>query len=782
MTPPDDQPAAAFPVTAPCAHLAIPGAGCGHTAHHTDYMAREIGSVALSPTGTVVAGSWTSFELVFTAGRFGMDDTGSIRICTRQVSDLARPQFTDPKAPNYISAEASNGATLRLSFDPKLAMRPWSRTITVAVERGFLAPGDTITVRLGDRRGGSPGLRMQTYCEDEFRFLVLADVFATCNWALLPDQPCIAIVPGEPAAWRAVLPTLRRAGEPFALCLRADDAWGNPTDRLTGRFRLRASVPVEGLPEAFDWPAGARAHRIEGLRAAPGDLEIRWLDESGRELAASNPLRIAERATLLPFWADLHGQSGETVGTNSARRLAEYARDCAFLDAMCHQGNDFQITGEFWADLNRLTAEFDRPDRFVFFPGYEWSGNTALGGDRNVIFAEEGRTIRRSCHALVEDLSDAGNDALDVKALHAALRQEDGVLCVPHVGGRYANLHYAHDRALERAVEVHSDWGTFDWLLEDAFAVGARVGIFAGSDGHKGRQGASHPGASQFGSYGGLTCILAEELSRPALFAALRRRRHYATTAATRVLLDLQVRLGVPADLHIDDPALGGAPAGRTAEATMGDILTGVTVEDCLLSAELSAAAPVERIELRNRTELLEVWRPYATADLGRRIRVVWEGSEYRGRGRETLWKGGVSIAGNGFGAVRAINRWNLDKPFAAAADRVSFEAVTTGGFGGFEAVLDDPAAGEIEIATNLVQARLRVEEIGLEDRAFEAGGLGRRIRVFRLPDANPHRAVRLERRVRLHSGQDNALYLRATLEDGAVVWSSPVYLIRQGG
>ena len=550
---------------------------------------------------------------------------------------------------------------------------------------------------------------------------------------------------------------------------------------MSGRFRFRAEgAAPAGLPDAFEWPEGARAHRIEGLRAAaPGDLRLEWLDEAGRALAVSNPLRIAESAPLLPFWADLHGQSGETIGSNSARRLAEYARDCAFLDAMCHQGNDFQITGDFWRDLNRLTAEFDRPGRFVFFPGYEWSGNTALGGDRNVIFAGEGRTIRRSCHALVEDLSDAGNDAFDVRALHQALRREGEVLCVPHVGGRYADLRYAHDRALERAVEVHSDWGTFDWLLEDAFAVGARVGVVANSDGHKGRQGASHPGASQFGSYGGLTCILAEELSRPALFRALRRRRHYATTAATRALLDVRVALDAPADLHEDDPALGGPPVRRAAEAEMGDILTGVPGAECEFLAELSAAAPVERIEIAQPDgagrDLAALRRGRSRAARPRAVGRVG----YRGRGRETVWRGAVYIAGNRFASVRPINRWNLDKPFAAGDSRVEFEAVTTGGFGGFEAMLEDAAEGEIAIATNLVEARVPVAGIGLEDRAFEAGGLGRRIRVFRLPDTNGHRAVRLSRRVPLRAEGDNALYIRATLEDGAVVWSSPVYLIR---
>lgn len=758
----------------------IPGYGQGHTAHHTDYLAAEIGAVAITPEGAVEAGSHAEFTITFTAGRFGVDDTGSLRICMRQVSDVGRPQFSDPKAPNYVTAEASNGAELGLSFNPKLAMRPWSRTITVTVNRGFLAPGETITIRLGDRRGGSPGLRMQTYCEEQFHFLVFADVFATTNWALLEKQPTLRIVPGKPAAHHAVLPTLRRPGQGFALSLRADDVWGNPTGRIGGRFRLCASAPIMGLPESFVWPEGQRAHRIERLSAEAGELAIDWLDEAGVLLARSNPLRIAE-APLLPFWADLHGQSGETVGTGTARQLATYARDCAFIDAMCHQGNDFQVSDAFWAALNEVTAEFDSPGRFVFFPGYEWSGNTAIGGDRNVLLPEEGRPIRRSCRALVEDTADPETDAFDARLLHAAM-QRDGrpALCIPHVGGRYANLRFAHDRMLERSVEVHSDWGTFDWLLEDAFAVGGRVGILAGSDGHKGRQGASHPGASQFGSYGGLTCILAEELSRPALFEALRRRRHYATSTATRALLDVKVTLAHAADLHVDDPALGGAPVGRAAEAMMGDILTGVGDATCRFAAELSAAAPIERIELRNRLALLETIRPYGAADLGRRIRVIWEGSEYRGRGRETLWNGSVALDGNGWRDVAAINRWNVDKPFASDAQAVRFQAVTTGGFGGFEAVLEDAAAGVLRIDTGLVKAELSVSDIGFEDRVFEAGGLGRRIRVFRLPDANPHRRFRLERQVPLQDAGDNALFLRATLESGAVIWSSPVYLIRQ--
>ncbi len=53
-------------------------------------------------------------------------------------------------------------------------------------------------------------------------------------------------------------------------------------------------------------------------------------------------------------------------------------------------------------------------------------------------------------------------------------------------------------------MEIHSAWGTFEWLLTDGFPLGHRSGVVCNSDGHKGRPGASYPGAATFGAYGGL--------------------------------------------------------------------------------------------------------------------------------------------------------------------------------------------------------------------------------------------------------------------------------------
>ena len=122
--------------------------------------------------------------------------------------------------------------------------------------------------------------------------------------------------------------------------------------------------------------------------------------------------------------------------------------------------------------------------------------------------------LHRSSHAEVEDVSDIDTDCFPVSELYEALRGRDDVMLIPHIGGRYADIVNFFDAALEPVVEIYSAWGRFEWLIEDAFKKGLKVGFTANSDGHKGRPGASHPGAGKFGMYGGLTCVQADALTR----------------------------------------------------------------------------------------------------------------------------------------------------------------------------------------------------------------------------------------------------------------------------
>jgi len=741
----------------------------------SSYLPDHMGSIRLTPSGPFVAGAFAELTLTYTAGTFGIDDTGMVKISWRTTSDMSKPQFDKPAAPNFTTVEASNGAKLEVWFD-RLNIRPYANTLLIRIGRGYLRAGDTLTVRLGDRRQGSPGYRLQTNCEERVELRTSIDAFATYEFTELPEQPCFALVPGPAAHWKAIWPSLAVTGEPFRLALVAEDAWGNPTTDVNQMMTLVPSRPVRGLPERIAIKAGNSPCVLDNLVAdAAGDLDLQVL-ANGKELARANPMRVVAAAPLRRYWGDLHGQSGETIGMGTAESYFRYARDLAFIDMVGHQGNDFQITDAFWAELNRLTAAFDEPGRFVCLPGYEWSGNTGMGGDRNIFFRREGRPIRRSSHILVEGRT--STDAIyTADALFRALEGEDTVV-IAHVGGRYADLNYAHDGRLECAVEVHSTWGTFEWLLHDAFERGYRVGVVCHSDDHKGRPGATRPGASTFGAIGGLTCYLMPELTRDALFEALRRRRHYGTTG-TRLFLDLRGTFAQPVTGFSEDPQVGRAEGLRVREALMGEIIRPGSVP-MRLTAEVIGTAPIERVDVLHGTRVVATARPFSAGDLGRRVRVLWQGAEYRGRGRETLWQGQLIIRGNRFARFAPVNFLNPERKVEerTPGTALAWTSVTTGNLAGIDLWLDEAARGTLALETSVVSGEVNLAALADDVVTFEGGGLGRRISVYRLPEGDWSRRLALDHNVTFAGGRDLPVYLRVTQSDGHQAWSSPIYLI----
>ena len=740
-----------------------------------------LGHAKLEPSDPVAVRTAQTFTLTYTVGRYGLDDTGAIRVAFRAMTDFGRLQVTDPAAPGYVSARTSGKARILLDYAGfGVASRPRWRALTARVSGGYLSEGDTIAIVFGDTSGGSPGMKMQTFVEGAFQFKVLADVCASGHFTPIVDTPSVAIVPGPPAVWRAVLSSLRRPGEPFRFGLKAEDVWGNPTPLAEGDFIFETTLPVNGLPERFRYEQGNRSVVFDGLTVdRPGLLRIAVRDASGAAgatVAESHPMVVRDGA-YGGYWGDLHGQSGESIGVTTAEQYFDFARNKAVLDVTSHQANDFQVNNAFWAHINHLTARHDEPGVLVTFPGYEWSGNTAVGGDRNVYFRQEGRQIRRSSHALLVDRSDLDTDAPDARLLFEALKDED-CFVYAHVGGRYADTAFAHDPRLETAMEIHSAWGTFEWLLTDGFALGHRCGVVCNSDGHKGRPGASYPGASMFGAYGGLTCFLAEELTRDGIMDCVRRRHTYGTTG-TRMHMDVQVAFAGGGTLFDRDPnAFPDTETRRVDSVMMGDIVQ-TADREAALSLHVVAQTPIERIEVRNGKEVVRTLRPYTESDLGNRLRVLWSGAEYRGRGRDSAWSGEARFGDAKIRRIAKINVWNHERRLEVAGDdTVVFEAITTGNYGGFDVWLDG-GGGRAEIETNRGTLAAALSEVGLEDTVLEAGGLLRRVKMFRLPETLNVREMQETVTIPLSDNGDNPLWIGVYTEDGFQAWSSPVFAFR---
>lgn len=690
----------------------------------------DLGQATIEFSGPAVAGEFLTVTYRYTAGH-PIDDTGYLRIAFRFASDCGQPQLTDPGGPNFCQVTTDGDCRIEPRWDIKGNIRPWGRVLVLKIMGGYLDRGETITVTYGDPSRGSPGWQLQTFVEDTFEFKTLVDPFATYQFKELAHSPTLKIEPGPPDRTLVIAPSQVQAGASFEYRLKQEDRWGNP-----------CGMPVKHSHPGF---------------ASPG---IQWVQAPDGE-ERSNPIEVVETSPKYSrYWADFHGQSEETIGTNTIEDYFAFARDKAGLDLAAHQGNDFQMSDAFWKHLNEVTASFNDPGRFVTFPGYEWSGNTALGGDRNVFFSTEGGPIHRSSLELVPGAASAWVPCQTAEDLFKTLRgvSDPEPFCFAHVGGRYADLR-SHDSGLEWAVEVHSAWGTFEWMLDEAFARGYRVGICANSDGHKGRPGASYPGAGKFGSYGGLTCVLASELNRSAVLESLRSRRFYATTGHRPLLQVELLRAGKPV-------------------ATMGDILT-LNDKDVHLSATVTGTGPIESIEIRNGSSLVHRNNPDQTGSHGKRFKVEWSGAECKGRARMTTWDGCLKVDGNSIRRVSPINFHNANRPLEQADARtLKWQSNTTGGVAGFIIELNESASGSLQVSTAQVSAEYDLAAECLESVSWDCGGIAKRLEISPLPNHPPLVKTSLRWPVEHLKAGDNPLYVKVIQEDGQLAWSSPIYLL----
>ena len=105
---------------------------------------------------------------------------------------------------------------------------------------------------------------------------------------------------------------------------------------------------------------------------------------------------------------------------------------------------------------------------------------------------------------------------------------------------------------------------------------------------------------------------------------------------------------------------------------------------------------------------------------------------------------------------------------------------MTVGNESGVILTLDESHAGTLSIDSHQGTAAINIEEIGLEPRVWECGGLRKRIEVYRLPSESASRQFAFSVSLtELHDG-DNPIYIHMTQEDGQMAWSSPIYLTKR--
>lgn len=713
----------------------------------TGFRNGAYGKAEISPQDDVVAGSYQTWTITYTVGDLGMDDGGRLQIAY-QGGDMGTPQFSEPTKYNYATVSTTGDATVEPSFDSLGYIRPWKPTVSIDVYDGCLGKGDEITVTLGDTSQGSMGQQAQTFVEDEFAFLILPDPLGTGEPIEL-DKVGFDIVSGPPQSLTAVAPSFADPGDTVTISVRAEDYWGNVSTDYTGTLTIASDGERDERREQVTASDGLVSAEV--TISEHGVFRFTVTDEELDLVAETNPVVTETDPEDRVFWGDIHGQSEETVGTNSIQDYFDYAKNRAFLDFASHAGNDFQITDEFWNEIQETIQEFHTPEDFVTFLCYEWSANTANGGDHNVYFKGDEEEIHRSSKWLIEEGDQKHEGTYPVEELYERYEGRDDVLIIPHQGGRPSNLENIKPE-MSPFIEIASAWGWFEWFGKDALARGHHVGFVGGSDDHSGRPGVSHPTNKKFFNVkGGLMAAVTGSLSREALWDAFNERSCYATTGE-RILLDVSIE---------------GEPMGSTVNTDASEINVNVRV---------NGTNPIEQVDLFRDGEQVDSKRfGEDEGNLEKNlIELMWSGIGSKGRNKIEDWSGGLRVDE---GHLSEVDQFGFDHPergITSVGDQhVKWSGATSGNYQGIRLTIDGPPDSTLDFNTSPVSASFTVDEL-TEPRVIKADKFDQKLQIRPYTPSSMKDAELVLNDTDLLEGR-HFYYVRVRQQGGEMAWSSPI-------
>lgn len=533
---------------------------------------------------------------------------------------------------------------------------------------------------------------MQTFVEEDFRMRWYIDPVGTSRFAPIKPDLSFNIHSGEIEKLEVITPRVVGPSVEFPIHIHTEDVWGNATLNQPGlqakvkinaeddgRNLVDAQVPLK--PDGWTCGSASMSLKAEGEH----QVTVTLVDASGTTILTHKD-KISVNSHLSvprPLYADLHVHSDDTVGTNSTTYNFSYAQKIAGLDIIGYTANDFNITKDRWEQTLDIIKDTNKPGEVVIFPGTEWCGNSAAGGDHNVVFLgdpsrpiefplDRNGNVARSFEWNEHGPSELQPGAWPLDEVYATYAHSpEAHLLIPHVGGRRCNLAWHHPR-LERLLEIGSAWGHFEWLLQDAVRRGWKVGVCANSDEHRGRCGGGVPGTAVFGTRGGLTGVLALSLERDAVAKALRARHTFATTGERLV----------------------GLASIGSERAIQGDDVRVRSRNDVSLEYAFYGSSGFSSIEAWDASGI--IWqrdlrseiKPSPEVSLAKKTLVVkWGGARLYDRYREAVWTGTITIDGEA--KISSIQPFGgvLDVPEEVVGWRsdtsISFETHTSGDFDG---------------------------------------------------------------------------------------------------
>ncbi|WP_246982573.1 DUF3604 domain-containing protein [Halorientalis marina] len=421
----------------------------------------------------------------------------------------------------------------------------------------------------------------------------------------------------------AILPSNAVVGEPVSLTTQVWDEYERLYPEFDGEFAVDSTDPDATHPAGIDFGSISDGVRSDdGITFETPGIQYLTLSRGG-ERFVSNPVDVtAAEPDRRTYWGDIHLHSRLSDGAGSIGKGMRFGRDVMDLDVVAYTDHDTmgffippqlqrrRMHRRYFEEMKAATHEYHDPGEFVTLFGYEWTKQPNKGGHINVYFDAAVDEAE-----LFDSLDPATNTYEKLWRRLDQWRERTGndALTIPHHTAEkmypfdFSAMDYDDD--LAPLVEVYSQWGSSEMpgaagnpaplemgqgevetpghYVQDALAMGHRVGMIAGADYHGPFPGHSlihadphFPALSEWredgvgwghiwrlwseGSYpGGLTAFRAPELTREAVFDSLRSRRVYGTTQPDRILVDFEID-GVAVGEHDSEVTVPSAESSRT--------------------------------------------------------------------------------------------------------------------------------------------------------------------------------------------------------------------------
>ena len=523
------------------------------------------GMIEITPNENVIAESWREYLISYTAP-LPIAQGGSLRITLPHF--FTSPQLDDPAIVGYVClADGSAGeCTLRINpiysctFMEDGHTGKFGKSIFLEFTHG-LAQGETVAFYYGKKTQGNPGA-CTAYFSCGAYFVTAVDPFGDrrapiSGYFLLEQQSLIKI--GGRKATQALLYIPSAASESGTGYIHLADSEGNIDLEFEGEISLFSRTPSVSIPASVRIgknDKGKQSFPFTNQDRTAARIEVISSTTPGR----SNPCaRRGDGCSI--FWGDYHGHTYASDGLGTPAESFEYATNVARLDWGC-PNDHFNFTDRAWGIVKRDTDNASKPRHFVSFLGFEITGAPNLcdfciitpdtGFDVSAFFACEKDTLY---HAPV----------IPIEKMYQILREKN-VILIPHFHLGHGKIWEHKAPAVMRLAEIYSCWGAHEYVggaypcfglhtadnkntIHDLLKNGYRCGFVAGSDTHNGQIGKTSWLRTMREYPGGLTAVLARELTRESVWEALQQRRTYATTGA-RIWLDFTID-GNPMGLEI---------------------------------------------------------------------------------------------------------------------------------------------------------------------------------------------------------------------------------------